>query len=248
MWRMWSSTTGISDAISRSRSSDFKQHAVVAPRLHDPAELAHRRPEHLEHVEADPAHHRGLAAGREQMEAQPPHAEPVPFAQRRGRNARVGDGDAAEAIRKALERVEHHAVVETVGVPLHDHAARDAEVVVQRDEWPRPAPPAACSRGRARTESDPPARRYVRACPTRPAPAFRRDGADARPGRRSAAVRWFHSRRRAHPSLMLASLTTRSHFSISAFTKARNSSGVFSRNSTLSCLRRATTSAWRSTG
>ena len=34
------------------------------------------------------------------MEAQPPHAEPVPFAQRRGRDARVGDGDAAEATGK----------------------------------------------------------------------------------------------------------------------------------------------------
>src|SRR5262245_48337831 len=46
---------------------------------------------------------------------------------------------------------------------------------------------------------------------------------------------------------MLASRTTRPHFSISAATKTRNSCGVFSRNSTLSCLRRATISGCRST-
>ena len=52
---------------------------------------------------------------------------------------------------------------------------------------------------------------------------------------------------RLHPSLMLASRTTRLHFSISAATKARKSSGVFSRNSTLSEVRRSITSRWRST-
>src|SRR5262249_22979336 len=50
-----------------------------------------------------------------------------------------------------------------------------------------------------------------------------------------------------YPSLILASRTTRPHFSISAATKARNSSGVFSRASTLSCLRRCPISGCRST-
>src|SRR3982074_3704931 len=35
---------------------EIRQHAPIAPHLHDPAELAHYRPERLEHVEADPAH------------------------------------------------------------------------------------------------------------------------------------------------------------------------------------------------
>src|SRR5881398_2286211 len=50
-----------------------------------------------------------------------------------------------------------------------------------------------------------------------------------------------------HPSLIFASLITCAHFFISAATKARNSSGVFSRTSTLSCLRRVAMSGWRST-
>src|SRR5262245_10764522 len=50
-----------------------------------------------------------------------------------------------------------------------------------------------------------------------------------------------------HPSLMLASRTTLLHFSISALTKLRNSSGVFSRNSTLRDVSRSITSRWRST-
>jgi hypothetical protein len=51
----------------------------------------------------------------------------------------------------------------------------------------------------------------------------------------------------SYPSLMLASRTTPLHFSISAITKARNSAGVFSRDSTLSCLRRSIMSGCRST-
>src|SRR6185295_8083405 len=46
---------------------------------------------------------------------------------------------------------------------------------------------------------------------------------------------------RAQPSLILASFTTRLHFSISAATKARKSSGVFGRYSTLRVFSRSVT-------
>ena len=67
------------------------------------------------------------------MEAQAAHAEPVPVAQRRRLDARIGDGDAAQPLRKARQRIEQHAVVEAVRIALHHDAAREAEMIEQRD-------------------------------------------------------------------------------------------------------------------
>ena len=173
------------------RRRDLGQQAIVAPHLHHPAELAHHRPEHLEHVEADAAHVVGPAAGGEQVEAQPAHAEPVPRAQGLRLDAGVGDGDAAQPPAMTRERIEHDAVVVAVGVALHDDAAREAETVEQRqDSRSRPGPPAGCSRGRARTGTVPPGRRRARGCPMRRAAAACRAASGAAPDRRSAAVGW----------------------------------------------------------
>ena len=114
-------------------AGDLGQDAPLAPHLHHPVQRAHRRPECLEHVEADAAHVAGAAGGREQVEAQPAHAAAVPIRQRVGGDARVRDGDAAQPIGPARERIEHDAVVVAVRVALHHDAMREAEVVEQRD-------------------------------------------------------------------------------------------------------------------
>ena len=68
------------------------------------------------------------------MKAQAAHAESVPVAQRLRLDARVGDGDAAQPLRIALQRIEQHAIVVAVRVALHREAMREAEVVEQRNE------------------------------------------------------------------------------------------------------------------
>src|SRR5580692_4830235 len=68
------------------------------------------------------------------MKAQTPHAALVPIAQHFRRDARVGDGDAAQPLRKTLQRIEHHAIVVDVGVTLHHEAIGEAEVIQQRDQ------------------------------------------------------------------------------------------------------------------
>ena len=90
---------------------------------------------------------------------------------------------------KRVERIEHHAVVEAVRIALHDHAARDAEVVVQRDELlDRRLRRRVAAAGRERKPLDRTEDMRMRV-PRARRPASRRGGADARPGRRSAAVR-----------------------------------------------------------
>src|SRR5690242_2675994 len=44
----------------------------------------------------------------------------------------VDDGDAAIALRVRMQAIHHRAVVGAVAARLHDHRARDAEIVVQR--------------------------------------------------------------------------------------------------------------------
>ena len=61
------------------------------------------------------------------MKAQPAHAEPMPVPQCLGRDARIGDGDAAQAAAEARERIEHDAVVVAVRIALHHHAVGEAE-------------------------------------------------------------------------------------------------------------------------
>ena len=261
-------------------AGEVGQHAPIAPQLHDPSEFAHHRPEGLEHVEADPAHVAGLPGGREDMKAQPAHAAPMPVAQRRRRNARIGDGDAAHARTVAIERIEHDAVVVAVGVALHDHAARQAKAIQQRDVIfgrRRRRRVAAARRERelfGRTEDVGVGVPRARGRQERRAARIRNRSCDQRRVVNSRCIvdRVSRARRSAseakccaadpgpfrseavaqpslggHPSLMFASRTTLPHLSISDATKTRNSSGVFSRASTLSWARRATMSGCRST-
>ena len=71
---------------------------MIAKKLRDPAEVGHGFTKHFEYFEPDAAHIIGLL--RKQMKAQAPHAEPVPVAQHSRLDARIGDSDAAQALRK----------------------------------------------------------------------------------------------------------------------------------------------------
>jgi hypothetical protein len=68
------------------------------------------------------------------METQAAHAGLVPVTQNFRLDSRVGDGNAAQALRKALQRVEHDAIVVNMGVALHDEAVGKAEMVEERNE------------------------------------------------------------------------------------------------------------------
>ena len=103
---------------------------MIAEELRDPAEVGHGLAEDVEHVEADAAPN----ARRKKVEAQTPHAALVPIAQHFGLDAGIGDGDAAQPLRKALQRIEHDAIVVDVGVALHHEAIAEAEVIQQRDQ------------------------------------------------------------------------------------------------------------------
>src|SRR5476649_2459166 len=67
------------------------------------------------------------------MKTQAAHDEPVPVAQNCRCDARIGDGDAAQTLRKARERIQDHAVVVAMCVALHHHPARKSEMIEQRE-------------------------------------------------------------------------------------------------------------------
>ena len=115
------------------RGRGVRQQPPVAEDLHHPTKLGHGLAEDLEHVEPDAAH--VILFFLEQMKAQAAHADLVPVAQRRRRNARVGDGDAAQPLRITRDGVEHHAVVVAVRIALHDQTMRATVVIEQRDEF-----------------------------------------------------------------------------------------------------------------
>ena len=68
------------------------------------------------------------------MKAQAPHAALGANRARLRLDAGVGDGDAAQPLRKALQRIEHDAIVVDVGVALHHEAVGEAEMIEQRDQ------------------------------------------------------------------------------------------------------------------
>src|SRR5262249_48468302 len=136
-----------------------------------------------------------------------------------------------------------------VRIALHEQRAGEAEKVEQRDVF-------LCRRAGRRVAAAGRVGKLLRRPEdvgvAVPGAGRQRDTRLARLRDGSGDARWIggyvaHTRRkRAQPSLMLASLTTRLHFSISAATKARNSSGVFWRNSTLKVVRRSITSGFLS--
>ena len=190
------------------------------------------------------------------MKAQPAHAEAMPVPQRVGRNSRIGDGDAAQAAAVARQRVQHDAVVVAVRIALHDDAVCKTEMIEQREVFfgRRRRRRVAAARRERKCSAGPNTWAWVSQAPGGGGSAGRRGFATAgdrdvsRAGDDDAAgsgrldpsassARAPRCRdRAAHPSLIFASRTTWPQFSISAATKARNSSGVFSRNSTLSAL------------
>src|ERR1700688_1990490 len=80
---------------------------MIAEELRDPTEVGHGLAEDIEDVESDATPN----AWRKQMKTQAAHSALMPVAQHRGRDAGVGDGDAAQPLRKALQRIEHDAIV-----------------------------------------------------------------------------------------------------------------------------------------
>jgi hypothetical protein len=76
--------------------------------------------------------------GVEDVEAQTANAEPVPAAQLRCIDPRVGDGDAAEPLRRPSHRIEDRPIVVAMRIALDNHGAREAERVERREivlEW-----------------------------------------------------------------------------------------------------------------
>ena len=61
------------------------------------------------------------------IEAQAAHAERIPGAEIDRRRIAVGDRDAAQAVRMALQRIEHRGIVAAVRASLHQRAALEAE-------------------------------------------------------------------------------------------------------------------------
>ena len=85
-----------------------------------------------EGVEPDAAAIARPVLGMEEVEAQAAHPRAMPFLQRRRGDALVGDGDAAQPPRHAVDRVEHDPVVVAVSIALHDDAATAGET-----DWPQ---------------------------------------------------------------------------------------------------------------
>jgi hypothetical protein len=49
-------------------------------------------------------------------------------------DARIGNSDPAQALRKTHQRVKHHAVVVDMRITLRDEAIGEAQMIKQRDE------------------------------------------------------------------------------------------------------------------
>lgn len=68
------------------------------------------------------------------MKAQPAHAALVPVTQHAGLDARIGDGDTAQPLRKPRQRIEHDTVIVDMCIALHDESVGEAESIKERDE------------------------------------------------------------------------------------------------------------------
>ena len=109
---------------ARQRRCQLRQVARIDPQLQMPAELGHGAVERLDVGEPNTVAVIGPAVAAEFIGAQAAHARRVPFLQGIAGELCAADRHAAQALRRARQRVEHGPVVAAIGAGLHQHAAR----------------------------------------------------------------------------------------------------------------------------